>query len=81
MIVVDNGALKVLPFDEMLDSETGKTAVRYVDITSEAYHIARRYMIRLEKRDIEEKHMLKKMAELAGMTEKKFIKRFEYLIK
>jgi len=81
MIVVDNGALKVLPFDEMLDSETGKTAVRYVDITSEAYHIARRYMIRLEKRDIEEEHMLKKMAELAGMTEKKFIKRFEYLIK
>ncbi len=81
IIVVDNGALKNLPFDEMLDSKTGKISVRYVDINSEAYNIARRYMIRLEKRDIEEEHMLKKMSEVAKMPEEQFIKRFKYLIK
>ncbi len=80
MIVVDNGVLKPMPFDDMLDPKTGKTSVRFVNTESEAYHIARRYMIRLEKRDIEEEYMLKRMSEKAKMSEKEFIKRFGYLI-
>ncbi|MFO7891594.1 MAG: diphosphate--fructose-6-phosphate 1-phosphotransferase [bacterium] len=81
MIIVDNGVLRPLSFDEMMDLKTGKTAVRFVNIEGEAYNIARKYMIRLEKRDIEEKEMLKKMSEIANMSENEFIERFQYLIK
>jgi 6-phosphofructokinase 1 len=80
MIVVDNGVLKPIPFVEMLDPKTGKTSVRFVDTKSEVYHIARKYMIRLEERDIKEQEMLKEMSELAKMSTSEFIERFKYLI-
>jgi 6-phosphofructokinase 1 len=80
MIVVDNGVLKPMPFDEMLDPKTGKTSVRFVNTKSEAYHIARKYMIRLEERDIKEQKILKKMSELAKMSTSEFIERYKYLI-
>lgn len=79
MIVVNNGVLQPMPFKEMLNKETGKTSVRYVDTSSEAYNIARRFMIRLQKRDLREPEMLAKMAGLAKISEKKFIDKFEYL--
>lgn len=81
MICVDNGALQPLPFDEMLDPKTNKTQVRYVDVDSEGYNVARSYMVRLEKRDIEDKGFLQQMAKEANMTPDEFVNKFHYLVK
>ncbi|HQG46562.1 MAG TPA: 6-phosphofructokinase, partial [bacterium] len=80
MISVDNGKLHPIPFDEIIDKATQKTAVRYVDIHSDSYRVARSYMVRLEKRDLEDKEFLAKLAAAARMTPKQFIERFAYLI-
>lgn len=79
MISVDNGKLHPIPFDEIIDKETKKTAVRYVDILSDSYRVARSYMVRLEKRDLEDKEFLAKLAAAARMTPKQFVERFAYL--
>ena len=41
-----------IPFDTMIDPETGRTRVRSVDVSSTRYAIARRYMIRLQARGL-----------------------------
>ncbi|HPR89685.1 MAG TPA: diphosphate--fructose-6-phosphate 1-phosphotransferase [bacterium] len=81
MISVDNGKLHPIPFDEIIDKETKKTAVRYVDIRSDSYRVATSYMVRLEKRDLEDKEFLAKLAAAARMTPKQFVERFAYLAK
>jgi ATP-dependent phosphofructokinase / diphosphate-dependent phosphofructokinase len=80
MICVDNGSLHPLLFTEMIDPKTKKTAVRFVNIKSDSYKVARSYMVRLEKRDLEDKHFLKQMAHAGKMTVKQFKDKFEYLV-
>ena len=46
MVSIQNGRFIPIPFGEILDPATGRTRVRMVDIESESYAIARRYMIR-----------------------------------
>jgi ATP-dependent phosphofructokinase / diphosphate-dependent phosphofructokinase len=79
MICVDNGKLHPLMFEKMLDPKTKKTAIRYVDIKSDSYVVARSYMVRLEKRDLEDAEMLNKLAALAKITPEEFRRRFAYL--
>ena len=81
MITVDNGSLTPLLFEKMINPKTKKTDVRYVDVNSDSYKVARSYMVRLDKQDIHEPELLQKMAKYAGMTEKEFVKRFGYLAK
>ncbi len=80
MISVIHGVLKPLPFDKMIDPKTKKTEIRYVDVTSERYKIARNYMVRLEQRDLDDPEFLQKMAKEANMSKEEFIKRFGYLV-
>src|ERR1700704_2890206 len=49
MISLQAGHFVPVPFAEMLDSETGRTRLRLVDVDSARYAIARRYMIRLRQ--------------------------------
>jgi 6-phosphofructokinase 1 len=60
--------LNVLPFDAIVDPETGRTQVRVVDINSEYYRVARDYMIRLERRNLEDDAMCRRLAEAARMS-------------
>jgi 6-phosphofructokinase len=80
MISVIHGVLTPLSFDKMIDPTTKKTEIRYVDVDSERYKIARRYMVRLEKRDLEDAEFLQKMAKEAKMSKEEFIKRIGYLV-
>src|SRR5204863_3448209 len=45
MISMQGGHFVPVPFSEMIDGATGRTAVRLVDVASTRYAIARRYMI------------------------------------
>lgn len=80
MICVNNGRLTPLPFDEMIDPVTKKTAVRYVDTKSDSYNVARSYMVRLEQRDFEDSVFIKKMADAGKMSTEEFEKKFRYLV-
>jgi 6-phosphofructokinase 1 len=75
MIMLKEGVSLPIKFTDLLDPKTGKTRIRTVDIDSDDYHIARRYMIRLEKEDLEGEG-LKKVAAAAKMAPEDFKKRF-----
>ena len=66
MISMQGGHFVPIPFSEMIDSQTGRTRVRLVNINSTRYAIARRYMIRLRRDDFEDPHELAKFAATAG---------------
>jgi 6-phosphofructokinase 1 len=80
LIAINGGKLEPIPFDKMLDPETHKTKVRMVDTDTEAYEVARQYMIRIEKEDIESPAKLARLATLAGMDAAAFRGKYGYLV-
>lgn len=66
------GHVRMLPFDEFRDPETGKTRVRVVETDAETYEVARQYMLRLEREDLEDPALLEKLARTAGMDPAQF---------
>jgi 6-phosphofructokinase 1 len=74
------GRMQPLPFDDMINPKTGRMLPRKVDVDGEAYECARRYMIRLERRDFEDPTQLGKLAAVVSMTSEQFRKRFGYLV-
>jgi 6-phosphofructokinase 1 len=65
----------------MLDPETGRTRVRLVDVDTEYYKIARRYMLRLRKDDFEDPAEIQKYASVAKTSPENFKAQLEYLVK
>ena len=80
MISMQAGHFVPIPFKEMIDSQTGRTRLRLVDINSTRYAIARRYMIRLRRDDFDDPHELAKFAATLGLSLDEFRREFEYLI-
>jgi 6-phosphofructokinase len=80
MVSIQNGRFVPIPFDRMLDPATGRTRVRMVDIDSESYRVARGFMIRLGREDIERQEMLERHAAIVGLTTDAFHNRFGYLV-
>jgi ATP-dependent phosphofructokinase / diphosphate-dependent phosphofructokinase len=80
MISMQGGHFVPVPFSEMIDGATGRTAVRLVDVSSTRYAIARRYMIRLRRDDIEDPHQVARLARSANLTAEEFRREFEYLV-
>ena len=81
IISLEDGRLKPLPFEQMINPKTGRMQTRRVNVEGEAYECARRYMIRLVPRDFDEPARLAKLADAAKMTPEQFRKRFEYLVR
>jgi 6-phosphofructokinase 1 len=79
MVTLVDGRFSPIPFDEMLDPQTGRTRVRLVDTSSEQYQIARRYMVRLRREDLEDPHLLASMASVVAQTPEEFRAQFEYV--
>ena len=68
LVYLDGGCLHALHFGELRDPATGRTRVRMVDIGSEHYRVARDYMTRLERRDLEDPDMRTKIAQAANVA-------------
>ena len=79
MISLVGGKMQPMPFAELLDAHTHRTAVRRVDVQSEAYEVARQYMIRLEPEDFADDERVSHLAEVAGTTAEAFRAQFGYL--
>ncbi len=75
MIMLRDGKNEPIKFSELLDPKTEKTRIRTVDVHADDYHMARRYMIRLEQEDLEGEQ-IKELAATAKMSPEDFKKRF-----
>src|SRR4029450_10378822 len=63
MVTIQAGRLVPVPFGEMLDPETGRIRVRYVNVESEAYQTLAAYMVRLQGEDLEQPDAVIALAE------------------
>lgn len=79
MTVFYEGKLKSVPFCEMFEPDTGKTKMKYVDITSETYLVGWEYMMRIKKDDLKPGN-IKRLALAAHMKVEDFRKRFSYIV-
>ena len=76
MVSIQEGHFVPMFFEDIIDPKTRRTKVRMVDVNSEYYQIARRYMLRLTREDFEDPHELAKYAATAGISLKEFKERF-----
>ncbi len=80
MITIQRGQFVPMPFEDILDPVTHRTRVRNVDIDTESYKIARRYMTRLRKDDFEHAATIESFAETCGLSSDEFISQFKYIV-
>jgi 6-phosphofructokinase len=80
IISLVGGHLEPLPFSQMIDPKTLRMQTRRVNVKGEGYECARRYMIRLDRRDFDNPKRLAQLANAAGMTPEQFRQRFEYIV-
>lgn len=73
------GKMVPLKFNDIIDPKSSRMRPRLVDVDSETYECARRYMIRLEKGDFEDPAKLAKLAAVVKMAPEQFAQRFGYL--
>ena len=80
MITLVDGRFKPQPFSQMLDPRTGRTRVRLVDVQSEQYEIARRYMVRLRPEDLSDPASLAALSAVVHQSPEEFRRTFGYLV-
>jgi 6-phosphofructokinase 1 len=68
-------------FADVLDPKTNKTKVRMLNIRSNSYEVARKYMIRLTEEDFSHPEELQRLAKLANMSPETFRETFEYTVR
>ena len=68
MITLLNGAPRRVALADCVDPVSGKGLRRTVDVQSEDYRAARRYMVRLEKSDFAHEVRISELAAAGGMT-------------
>lgn len=75
MVYLEKGNLATLPLEDLRGSD-GRTRIRLVDTNSQTYGVARKYMLRLERTDLETPDTLAKLAEAAHLTPAEIEERF-----
>ena len=81
MVSMQGGHFVPIPFNALIDPQTGRARVRQVDVKSTRYAIARSYMLRLSPADFQNPDDLAKLASIAKLSPDEFRRRFEYLVK
>jgi ATP-dependent phosphofructokinase / diphosphate-dependent phosphofructokinase len=74
-----DGRMMPLPFENVIDPKTKRMKPRQVNVDSESFQCARRYMIRLDPSDLEGEK-LKALAGLTNLTPEQFKERFGKII-
>jgi len=80
MVTVQHANLVPVPFEDMIDPVTHRTRIRHVDVSSYSYRVARAYMIRLEREDLESPTTLESLAREARLTPYEFRLKFEPIV-
>lgn len=80
LIALAGGRIVPVTLEEMLDPRTGRIRVRLVDVTTESYEVARKYMIRLEETDFTEPR-LSRLAAQTNLAPETFAAQFGQLFR
>ena len=80
LISIQDGHLVPIPFDQILDKQTGRTTVRRVNMETESYKVARAYMLRLDREDFEDEEALAELAKAANCTPEEFKAQFGHVV-
>ncbi|MBI2389265.1 MAG: 6-phosphofructokinase [Deltaproteobacteria bacterium] len=80
LVSMQNSRFVPVPFDSIMDRSTGRMRVRMVDISSDRYMIARRYMVRLRRDDFDDPHLLAELANVVKLPIEGFEREFRYLV-
>lgn len=75
LIALSGGRVAPVTLEDLLDPETSRIRVRLVDVTTESYDVARKYMIRLEAGDLVEPR-LSRLSVQTSLTPGAFAERF-----
>lgn len=76
VIMTRGGAPRPVLMADCVDPQTGRGKRRSVDVASEDYQVARRYMVRLEPHDFADPEWVAKLAQAAGMPPDEFRQHF-----
>jgi 6-phosphofructokinase 1 len=71
-----DGKMIPLPFEEMIDPKTARMRPRKVNVDSESFLCAKRYMVRLEAGDLTDETKLAALAKFTNLSPKAFKERF-----
>jgi 6-phosphofructokinase 1 len=78
LVSLRDGRTNPIRYEDVPTDTEGKVQPRTVDVTSESYEVARRYMFRLEREHLENPSDLARLTQIAGnMTPEQFKARFE----
>ena len=76
LVSMQDGRFRPIPFDTIMNPETGRMRVRMVDINSDRYKIARSYMLRLRQEDFSDPTELERLAQTANLSKEDFRREF-----
>ncbi|MAH65286.1 MAG: 6-phosphofructokinase [Phycisphaerae bacterium] len=80
LVSMQGGRFVPVSLEQMLDTQTNRMQVRLVDIESTRYAIARRYMIRIRRDDLEDPVILARLAACSDINTDEFHARFESIV-
>jgi 6-phosphofructokinase len=80
LVSIQQGRFTPVPFDRIMDPQTGRMRVRMVDIESDQYKIAYEYMLRLKRPDFDDERELVRLAAAANTTPEQFRAEMGYLV-
>jgi 6-phosphofructokinase len=80
LVSIQQGRFTPVPFDRIMDPQTGRMRVRMVDTDSDQYRIAFAYMLRLKRSDFDDSRELARLAAVANVTPERFRSEMAYLV-
>jgi 6-phosphofructokinase len=80
LVSIQRGRFTPVPFDQIMDPQTGRMRVRMVDTDSDQYRIAFAYMLRLKRADFDDSRELARLAAVANVTPEGFRSEMGYLV-
>ena len=72
LITIQNGKMVPIDFSELIDSVKDRARIRFVDVHTEAYEVADKYMIKLRENDLTDRKKLAALAKAANMKPAEF---------
>jgi 6-phosphofructokinase 1 len=79
IITLQHGQAVPIPYDRMIDPDTGRTEVRMVDIQSYRYQSAYKFMARLKPEHAGDEKLFERLAALTPLSPTEFKQRYGYL--
>jgi 6-phosphofructokinase 1 len=68
LAMIEAGGPRFVPLADCVDPATGRGLRRAVDVASESYQVARAYMVRIERADLEDDAMVARLATAGGLA-------------